>query len=369
MSAGRPTVEEPSPRRDPMPDLGDSLAPLTTALSVEGVVLLIWFASFSLAYNVGHNPTVRAVPSSWELRLAHLRGFLPRVAGPRTPETTVQSPWWRRLEHRAASDARAVDDAQDVTFWFPQLLAWALLPLAAVVVMVTASMPGDVGRLLWVLPTCVLLLNFTVFVATLVGRQRIWTQRATFLWRLYRTAALQHALLTRSRRRGERSAALEERVLHAARMIERELRHRFAGSVTGVSETVAARQWDGQVAELARCRAERLLAADTEPPLAWFENWLNGVGRAVLDPQPLSSDFAEGAALPRDDRPRAPLIAMFAIVLVVAGVGVLTTPASLAAIAHFRWDGVPVTVTVLVGLFTCANIGIGWIRKRRDTAS
>lgn len=352
-----------------MPDFDDSLAPLITVLSVDSAVLLIWFGVFLLSFNVGHNPGVRAVPSPWERWLARLRRVLPRVAGPRTPPTTMRARWWSRFERRVLADTRTVDDAQDVAFWFPQVLAWALLPLAVVVVLVTASMPGEVARLLWVVPTCVLLLNFTVFVSCLVGRQRIWIQRAPFEWRLYRTVALQHALVLRARRRGERPAAIEERVSHASRLVERELRHRFPSNITGASEVIAARQWDTHVAELSRARAERLLAAGAGDPLAWFETWLNDAARAVLDPPPVEPVDTEVVPLPRDDRPKAPLVAMFSIVLGVAAVGILTTPASLGAIARLPWDGAPVVVAVIVGLFTCANIGLGWIRKRGAVAS
>lgn len=342
------------------------MEPTTSVLfAMEGALLVIWFLATALAYNSALAPTPRYAVTGRERLLARL----PNVIRPPFSVTAQRSHstarHWRRFEHRWWGAASAVDKASDRVFAVPALVSWLLLLVAITFLVGSVALQLELVRVLWALPTVLLLLNFSVFASTVALQQRAWRRRVPFEWQFTLLAAVHANIIRQSRRNGAPAEVVEERVMEATRKLERVLRNRYVLPSAGESDALAAHAWAARLQPVLEARARRLMAQDGTPPASWFDDWVDSAVAALVTPgEGVRHDQVEHSTVTAGDpMPRIPLAGLWGLTAAVAAIGLLTSSAAVGVLFTADWKTVGSVTAVVVGAATCANFAVGWFRR------
>lgn len=337
---------------------------LSGLLTAECWVLAIWGVSLTVALNLSSFDSIRAVPTGRERLLAKVPSVGLFMFGKRLPNSRARTPALVLLHSRASAHARVVDRAGDAAFAVPVLAGWVLVLLGIALVGVSIPLPED-GLSKWLVPLFFLLMNFSALLATLGLRQRAWTTRAPFEWRLYTLLTWQLFRVARAVARRRDDVVIEEVVLSGSRQVEHVLRLRFPVSASGESNRVAARVWDSRVRTLLAARADRVLGASGTQPETWFAAWSESVASAVLTPQVSAEvEGPETPAMLSESPSHKSVLAVSFTLFLIAVLGVAVTVFSPDAVAEIPWKdylGLPAAV---VAVLACGKFFSDFRRNR-----
>lgn len=337
------------------------------SIVTESVVLGRWALTLSIVSPFTQLVALRHAVTPLERWLARTPPWLRWVAGIPTAPPRIRRPVWGSLERAQGSAALVADAAVDALFVVPMACAWALLGGIAEIAAVTAAETASGAVGLWAPAIVFIPMNFAAFATTLVAKNRAWSSRAPFEWRLIRVVAVHHRALRRLVAANRPQEAVEDQLTLASRSVERVLWSRFPPQRRGEpSDAAASSAWAEQVSPLLSARVNRVLRSSKTPPMAWFDEWVERIAESVIDPSPATFTEASTAQLPRrrENGDVVMVITLWAVVVLAAGLAALFVGGTTNTISDLLAP-VGAVAAAAIPIVTLLNLVLGAVRANR----